>query len=1132
MICELIQVNTYYTRSINLERDANSEQVLEAYIPTSRALQVLEKVADTFHSSKAVRAWSLVGPYGSGKSAFALFLSHLFDTVESEPQREQAQAILAKANPELKEKFARHTRKSGYCNVLLTGSPEPLIKRLVVALRNGAKDYWANYSGYPPVVAMLEQACQQENSVSQVLDLIKELQIALAHSHGKGILIVIDELGKFLEYESRHHGANDIFLLQALAEFAAEGHPVNLLLVVLMHQAFEQYAKGLDKQQKNEWQKIQGRFESISFLESAEQTLRVVAAAFNHSLSIDEQDIVKSQTDAITQTLASQNALPSGLNVESASQIFKDCYPLHPLSLLILPVLCQKIAQNERTLFSYLGSSEAHGFQQSLQKLNRVGEWIFPHELFDYFIQNSPVATGDHLTYRRWLEVITALERLGDAPTQQAQLLKSIGLFNIIGAQGGFKSSPDLVKLCLPDNVSVTEVLAELSAQAVLQYRKFNHEYRIWQGSDFDLETALLETQQQMRFDSIAHILNQRKTLPPLVARKYSIQYATLRYFQPVFTDSRSYKKLALDSNTAQIIFYLTETENDKAQFYAWQAENPQPLWIYVLHQNTSQLKAVLFESLALERIQAEAQVLQSDPVAQRELKDRLNHNHQQEEQLLSAVLEHPEQDHWHYQGQQISLTSRRDLQQRLSKILEQVYCETAIIKNELINRDKPSAQANGAIKKLVALMLSHAHVEDLGFEKDKFPPEKSIYRAFLKETGIHRRENGMLSFYPPLKTDYQLHKVWQGIDKFVQPEKGQQTLLQLYDYLKKPPFGMKEGILPLLFITYYLVNQRRLALYEEKVFCPQLSVEQFEILLKRPELFIFESFAATGIQTELFNQYLKELIGKIPTEKTTLVDIIKPLAKFIKTLPDYTRQTKALDQETLAVREAFLKNQSPIQLLFADLPAACGYAPFTEQQLAQSQHPEDFLNTLVKHLKLLQQAYPELLNTFQQQLAQALELEPDLALHELREIIKQRYQGLEKYSHDKQGLKAFIIRLQNKQDDDTAWLESIAALLGKVPPAKWKTENQTQAEYQLSLFTERLKQLLTLHAHQLKVDPSSGTQVSLLRLVNAEHHDVEQVAYIDAALKAEAQQTIALHLQKCDKKLRLAIAAQLLTDF
>ena len=94
-----------------------------------------------------------------------------------------------------------------------------------------------------------------------------------------GMIIVFDEFGKFLEYESRFLGVNDVFLLQALAEHAHAGHSTKILLLVLLHQSIEQYARGVGESLKNEWAKIQGRFEEIPFLESAEQTLRVVNAA-------------------------------------------------------------------------------------------------------------------------------------------------------------------------------------------------------------------------------------------------------------------------------------------------------------------------------------------------------------------------------------------------------------------------------------------------------------------------------------------------------------------------------------------------------------------------------------------------------------------------------------------------------------------------------------------------------------------------------------------------------------------------------------------------------------------------------------------------------------------------------------
>lgn len=99
------------------------------------------------------------------------------------------------------------------------------------------------------------------------------------------------------------------FLLQAIAEHAEKAGEANILLVVLMHQAFEQYAKSLGETQRNEWSKVQGRFETIPFLESAEQTLRVMAAAFSNNLSPEQQHDITQQTVTIAKRFSQNKSL-------------------------------------------------------------------------------------------------------------------------------------------------------------------------------------------------------------------------------------------------------------------------------------------------------------------------------------------------------------------------------------------------------------------------------------------------------------------------------------------------------------------------------------------------------------------------------------------------------------------------------------------------------------------------------------------------------------------------------------------------------------------------------------------------------------------------------------------------------
>jgi hypothetical protein len=799
-LADKISVNAHYTRSVNLERDASSAAVVSAYIPTSRALHTLSRIADTFQAEQSPRAWSLVGPYGSGKSSFALFLAHILARRDREASQ-IALTVLRQADPPLAQRFTRQAEGSwGHCYVLLTGTPEALSTRLAHALAEGASAFWAGRRGRTPAIVseMRTLASGQPLSTSQLLQAVQDLQTAVAKSGGNGVLVVVDELGKFLEYEARHYGANDIYLLQALAEHAYADHSAKLTLVALLHQAFEHYAKGLGEHLRNEWAKVQGRFENVPFLESAEQVLRVVAAAFQHDLNAAEwAGIRKSARDA-ADTLERGKALPGALDADGAAQLFERCYPLHPVSALLLPVLCQKVAQNERTLFSYLGSQEPQGFRDSLGKIERVGEWISPWQIFDYFVLNQPAAVSDHFTHRRWAEVLTALDRLGDAPQAEVELLKTIGLLNIVGAQGGFRASKAIVALCMPSKKLAEATADALLAKSMVQFRKFSGEYRVWQGSDVDLDAAIQEQRSKLGRIDLAESLNQRHTLLPMVVRKYSIRSGALRYFTPTFADAVSFRQVAPRSGHPRIIFFLSQGQDDRRSFEECVKTRFSELDVTVEYLSAAQLREAVSEVLALEAVRRESQELNADPVAQREFKDRYAAAVGTEETLVSALTDSPGGSVWYWNGQPLAIRCKRSLQEELSRVLGEVYHACPVIKNELINRDSLSSQAAAARNKLLVGMLRHADQEDLGIEK--FPAEKAIYRALLRASGLHREVDGLWTLAAPEKRDpLNFAPLCRRIEAFLdETEKAPLPFSKLDAELMAPPYGVKAGVLPI----------------------------------------------------------------------------------------------------------------------------------------------------------------------------------------------------------------------------------------------------------------------------------------------------------------------------------------------
>jgi hypothetical protein len=1141
-----VSINTHYTRSVNLERDSDSLDVIRSYIPTSRALRTFSKIADTLHDRQAPRAWSLVGPYGSGKSSFSVFLSQLLSQPE-EIATKEATRILENSGKELSVRFKTANRgKGGYLKVLITGAPEPLSLRLVRGFAEAAEGYWQGKRGKnPSIIKQLKEAVSNGSiSTTELIDLIKALQVQLAKSNAGGILLVIDELGKFLEYEARHYGANDIYILQALAEHACQGSEVNLLLFALLHQSFEQYAKGLGESLKNEWSKVQGRFEEIPFLESAEQVLRVVSAAFNQQLTKQELGQIRKTTSEAVTVLAANDALPGSLSNKEAEQLFISCYPLHPLSAILLPHLCQKVAQNERTLFSYLGSHEEYGLADMLEKLDSVKDFVYPHHIYEYFITNQSAVVGDYLTHRRWAEVVTAIERLGDAKPEEIALLKTIGILNIIGSKGGFKASKELLALTLKTKAAFDKATRTLNQKSVVTYRRYNSEYRVWQGSDFDLELVLNEEINNIGNFSLADELNQSKSLLPVVARRYTIRNGALRFFQPYFVDAKSYKSFPIKSDEPRIIFYLSGGQDDEKLFKEKISGFYSELDLVVLCMSGSQLREAVSETQALQRVQINNQELHSDPIAKREFEDRLTAAEQAQESILQSLLDSPENDEWYFQGNRKTISSKRALQEVMSEVLESAYHLAPIIHNEIINRDSPSSQANGARNKLLYAMLNFEDKADLGIEK--YPPEKAIYRSLLRATGLHKEgANGDWKFFEPdtdrrkqkkLEKISNIRPVWDRINEFLDnTEKEARSLIDLNKELIAPPYGVKAGVLPILYIAVYSVYQHELALYENRRYKPKFTQEMLERFVKRPDEFEFQRFKIEGLKESVFEQYSKVIYED--SKRRNLLELAQPLASFMGDLPEYTQKTRRgigrLGQE---VRTAFNLAKSPQKLLLEDLPKALGFESLQER--GSEKELLAFAQTLTETLRELRDAYSNMLDMQKTYLSEAFKIDTSLELSELRVVITGKCHGLQESTIDTQGLKAFIMRLTDQQGKDEEWFDKVLMFLGHKSTKKWSDSDQDIAEHRLKDFSQRVIDLkqLSIYSQKKGGKADSKFDVYLLRSIKVGCDFMDEVVAIDKQtaknIKSTKEDLGNVLKELDDKELKLAVLAELVDEF
>lgn len=375
--------------------------------------------------------------------------------------------------------------------------------------------------------------------------------------------------------------------------------------------------------------------------------------------------------------------------------------------------------------------------QDTMRHIETIENFVLPSDIYDYFVTNQPAVLGDYLTHRRWAEVVTALERVGDASSEVEALLKTIGLLNIVGGKGGFKSSEAVLSTIFQDTPRFTKALKFLKSQSVVTYRKFGGDYRVWQGSDFDLEAAIDEWLSNLGDFSLAESLTRTAPMQPIVARRYAIQSGSLRFFTPVFVDASNYTKSLTVNNEPRVVFFLATGKDDEEIFYRDVQSFFGGTDVLVLCLNGVQLREVVAECMALEKVGQSRQELNSDPVAKREFEDRLTAAQAALDFMLQSLIEDPSTGNWFHVDSPLNIRSKRDLQQSLSTVMDSIYPYAPRIYNELINRDRPSSQANAARNKLLCAMLSYPSEIDLGIEK--YPAENHCIDRFCDKPACIR---------------------------------------------------------------------------------------------------------------------------------------------------------------------------------------------------------------------------------------------------------------------------------------------------------------------------------------------------------------------------------------------------------
>ena len=1175
-LSELFHVTSRFHRSVHLERDFYTKNALDGYVLTVTARETLRRVIAALDNESTSKAWTLTGPYGSGKSAFALFTAKLLGDSKS-PTTQGALNLLKHGDKSLWHQFISldlHKDRK-FCSVLISGERSPITLALLRGLKRGLIAFSDSPVGcsvihrgaFHPLLSDIQRRLDAaENGTlphaSEITNLFESATGQIGAEGGAGLLLVVDELGKFLEYAAQNPAHGDLFVLQSLAEFAARSGQTPLLMLTILHQAFEQYAQRLATSQREEWAKVQGRFEDVSFVEPTEQIIRLIGSAIERTAAVEKPNLSVAVDLGLT---------PHRLDTNEFMSLLENCLPLHSTVALIASSLFRRFAQNERSLFALLNSSEPHGFQDFLTNQTYDGR-VLPtftlSNLYDYI----HTALGSSLYTSRegakWAEIESAIEQLPDPSPMTVKLIKTIGLLGIVGEVSvNLKASKALLRYALDNGTkafhdetaeSFASALAMLEQRSIVIYRRYNDAYALWEGSDIDIEARLRDAAAQ--FDPNLRLPTALSTLTqpqPLIARRHLFVTGTLRYFAVRYTDLEDFDTDLLPSDdTDGLVLYTLPASELEAEQLAEKATKASVAdredVLIAIPQSTGFLRDAVLELWCLGWVEENTPELAGDATARRELGARRTEAEREVSEQLTSLfsgnIASPQEKigstpngkgdtggcSWYHNGQPTPITSRRGLNGYLSTICDSVYSKTPILRNELINRRQISSQAAAARKRLIAGMLDFQQLEKL--EIKGYPPEMSIYLSLLSDTGIHRCVSGVWGFHPPKAGNKsQIFPIWSEIEKFLgECEERRQSVAKLYKRLEQPPFGLRSGPMPILLCAVLLHYESEIALYEEGSFVADISMPVFERLIRSPEKFEIKRFRMEGIRAEVFEQFTGMISKPVSTmgKPPNLLVIVRPIMRFVDKLPRYTMLTQELSDAAIALRKAINDAREPDALLFEQLPQALGFDAFGPLTETDSKTVDAFFNSLRGALSELNRAYDDLLSFIEEVLVAAFSLQ---SVGDFRhtELIKKAQPLLDSVIETK--LKGFLIRVCDEGLDFKEWVEAIGTYIANKPPASWNDSDKVHFEMNLSELARKFHHFRAVsfeRQRQSEKTTDNAGQVIRVGITTLSSPEQERVVTVPPTAEAQVDKIECAIMQALESEenaeLRLAILARL----
>ena len=578
-------------------------------------------------------------------------------------------------------------------------------------------------------------------------------------------------------------------------------------------------------------------------------------------------------------------------------------FPLHPISLFALDKLSKKVAQNERTFFTYLASKEEHSLYQFLES-HELEEFHFVgiDSIYDYFEPNIKAVQSDS-SYEWYRNLQHALAKnnsneFDDSP--ETRILKVIAAIGIINDSSSLVADKRTIFSVIDaPNEQLEAALKGLCDKKIIKYSGAYKRYDFFEASIFDVEGLIKEGTRQVQDKAVIDTLNEHFIDFVLYPNRYNREYKINRIFLPIFATNEELTRKTLTSRFGDyydgILAIVLANEDVDLQEIALQSSYVER-GLVVVHKDTGALVFAVKQYIAIQYLYSKKEEFNSkDPAFEKELQYYADEITVVIKNMVGAWNSSFEEDTFiYYNGvKQEDIHSISDLSDLASRILYEAYPQTLIVNNELINKNTVSGSIMAAKRNVLNGMI-RGELPGQYYGVQTLSPDYLAVRSVLVKNGFVETdeavdENELNNGFQPQR------EVNAVITRYINAAReGSIDVSELYRELKQTPYGLRDGYLSILFARFLVPHKRSLIITSHGVE-QELTAELFEELVRRPKDYSFTIASWSKEQLDYFDaltELFSDFINPAALGKNRVKAIYDGMLLHYKNISKFSRTT------------------------------------------------------------------------------------------------------------------------------------------------------------------------------------------------------------------------------------------------